>query len=223
MSDAAGSRPIAVSQAWYRDLGIDRDDDLWTIPLAKGPTYIRFKPIRRNWGDVLTDHVKDAALAYFENRSADTVGNGVFFLARMSRHVSVDGTISASTLMNYRSRLPPEQLHYLGHVASFLKFWVERGYPGVDRDVLHFFNSVKIPGNLKGTAVRTHHPTKGPFTDVELQGVLLTAPHCLIHGLRRLEKHGAQCQSVLAVEGLVVDGHSEESRIAERLVVSLRF
>lgn len=175
MSDTVGSRPIAVSQAWYRDLGIDRDADLWTIPSAKGPTYIRFKPIRQNWGDVLTDRVKDAALAYFETRAADTVGNGVFFLALMSRHVPVESSISAAALMDYRSRLAREDLHYLGHVASFLKFWVERGYPGVDRDVLHFFNSVKIPGNPKGTAVRTHHPTKGPFTDIELQGVLLTA------------------------------------------------
>ena len=95
MRDAVGSPPIAVSQAWYRDLGIDRNDDLWTIPSAKGPTYIRFKPNRRNWGNVLTDRVKDATLACFETRSADTVCNGVFFLARMSRHVSVDGTIPA--------------------------------------------------------------------------------------------------------------------------------
>ncbi len=175
MSDAAGSSPIAVTRPWYRDLGIDRDDDLWTIPSAKGSTYIRFNPIRQNWGDVLTDAAKDAALAYFESRSADTVANGVYFLARMSRHVSVNGTISASTLMDYRSCLPPEHLHYLGHVAAFLKFWLERAYPGVDRDVLHFFRSVKIPGNVKGAAVRTHHPTKGPFTDAELQAVTLTA------------------------------------------------
>ena len=175
MSDAAGSRPIAVSHAWYRDLGIDRDDDLWTIASPRGRTHIRFKPIRRNWGDVLTDRIKDAALAYFENRSADTVANAVNFLSLMAPTVPVDGTISAAALMDYRSRLPPERLHYLGHVASFMKFWVERGYPGVDRDVLHFFRSVKIPGNVKGAAVRTHHPTKGPFTDAELQAVTLTA------------------------------------------------
>ena len=175
MSDAVGSRPIAVSQAWYRDLGIDRDDDLWTIASPRGRTYIRFKPIRRNWGDVLTDCVKDAALAYFENRSADTVANAVNFLGLMARDIPVDGTISAAALMDYRSRLAAEDLHYLGHVAAFLKFCVERGYPGVDPDVLHFFNSVKIPGNVKGAAVRTHHPTKGPFTDAELQAVTLTA------------------------------------------------
>ena len=175
MSDTAGSPALAVPQSWYRHLGIDPDDDFWTIPSARGPTCIRFKPIRRNWGDLLTDKVKHAALAYFEDRSADTVANAISFLGLMARQVPVDGPISAAALMDYRSRLAPEDLHYLGHVAAFLKFWVERGYPGVDRDVLHFFNSVKIPGNIKGAAVRTHHPTKGPFTDVELQGITLTA------------------------------------------------
>jgi len=96
-------------------------------------------------------------------------------LARMARHVSVRDTISASALMDYRSLLAREQLHYLGHVAAFLKFWVARGYAGVDRDVLQFFNSIKIPGNVKGAAVRSHHPTKGPFTDLELQSITLAA------------------------------------------------
>ena len=57
-------------------------------------------------------------------------------LARMARHVPVGGTVSAAALMDYRSLLPREQLHYLGHIAAFLKFWVARGYTGVDRDVL---------------------------------------------------------------------------------------
>ena len=175
MSDTVGSLSIPTPQSWYHDLGIDRDDDYWTIPSTRGPTYIRFKPLRRNWGDLLTDRVKHAALAYFENRSADTVANAVHFLGSMARHVPVDGAISAAALMDYRSRLAREDLHYLGHVAAFLKFWAERSYPGIDRDVLHFFDSIKIPGNVKGTAVRTRHPTKGPFTDVELQGITLTA------------------------------------------------
>ena len=138
-------------------------------------THISFKPIRDHWGDGRADDAKQAALAFLEDRAADTVANAVYFLSRMARHVPADATISAATLMDYRSRLPREQLHYLGHVAAFLKFWVARGYAGVDRDVLQFFSSIKIPGNIKGAAVRTHHPTKGPFTDLELQGITLAA------------------------------------------------
>ena len=57
----------------------------------------------------------------------------------------------------------------------FLKFCVAQGYPGIDHDVLQFFRSIKIPSNTKGTAVRTHHPTKGPFTNLEWQGIILAA------------------------------------------------
>ena len=140
-------------------IGFDPDDDVWTIPSEKGATHVRFKPIRSNWGDPQTERVKDAASAFLDNRSPDTVANAVFFLSRMARHVPVDGTITAAALMDYRSQLPPEDLHYLGHVAAFLKFWVARGYPGVDRDILQFFNSIKVPpradrGELPGRASR---------------------------------------------------------------------
>ena len=40
---------------------------------------------------------------------------------------------------------------------------------------MHFFNSIRIPQSPKGVAVRTHHPTKGPFTDAELQGTTLAS------------------------------------------------
>ena len=153
----------------------DPGDDVWRITLEKGVTHISFTPIRHHWGDRHADNVKQAALAFMEDRSPDTVKGAVYALARMARDVPVGDTISAAALMDYRSLLPREQLHYLGHVAAFLKFWLACGYAGVDRDVLQFFNSIKIPGNIKGAAVRTHHPTQGPFTDLELQGITLAA------------------------------------------------
>ena len=175
MSEAGASQLAATPQRRTAQVGFDPTDDSWKIRSKKGATYVSFKTIRSNWGDRLTENVKHAALAYLEDRSAHTVMGGVSALARMARHVPVGDTISPAPLMDYRSRLPREDLHYLGHVAAFLKFWVARGYPGVDRDVLQFFNSIKIPGNTKGDAVRTHHPTKGPLTDVELQGIILAA------------------------------------------------
>ena len=143
--------------------------------LEKGVTHISFRPIRDRWGDGHADNAKRAALAFLEDHAPDTVANAIHFLCRMARHVPIGGAISAAALMDYRSLLPREQLHYLGHIATFLKSWVARGDPGVERDVLRFFNSIKIPGNVKGAAVRTHHPTKGPFTDAELQGITLAA------------------------------------------------
>ena len=110
-----------------------------------------------------------------EDHSPGTVAVTIIVLSRIARAVPVDATISAATLMNFRSLLPREDLHYLGDIATFLKFWVARGYPGVDGDLLHFFNSIKIPQRPKGAAVRTHHPTKGPFTHAELQGTTLAS------------------------------------------------
>ena len=175
MSRPGGLQPAGAPRARDIRAGFDPGDDVWKIVLDKGVTHISFRSIRDHWGDRHADNVKQAALAYMEDRSPDTVLGGVQALARMARDVPVGDIISAAALMDYRSRLPREQLHYLGHVAAFLKFWVARGYTGVDRDVLHFFSSIKVPGNVKGAAVRSHHPTQGPFTDLELQGITLAA------------------------------------------------
>lgn len=175
MSRSGGLQPAGVPRERGNHAGFDPGDDVWKIVLEKGVTRISFKPIRDHWGDGHADNVKQAALSYMEDRSPDTVHGAVYALARMARRVPVGDTISAATLMEYRSLLAREDLHYLGHVASFLKFWVARGHPGIGRDVLQFFSSIKIPGNVKGAAVRAHHPTKGPFTDLELQGITLAA------------------------------------------------
>ena len=175
MSSPGGPWPVEAPRECDNHAGFDPVDDVWKIVLEKGATHISFKPIRDRWGDGHANNAKQAALAYMEDRSPDTVKGAVNALARMARHVFAGDTISAASLMGYRSLLAREDLHYLGHLAAFLKFWVARGYTGVDRDVLQFFGSIKIPGNVKGAAVRTHHPTKGPFTDLELQGITLAA------------------------------------------------
>ena len=174
MSRAAESRAAAA---------FDPGADTWTIVLTKGVTCVSFTPIRTHWGETHADNAKRAASAYLETHAPDTVANAVGFLGRMARHVPLRGSISAVTLMDYRSRLSAEQLHYLGHIASFLKFWHARGYPGVDASVLEFFRRVRIPGNIKGTAVRTHDPVTGPFTDPELQAIVLAAREAHRRGL----------------------------------------
>ena len=175
MSSPGGPWPVAAPRERGIHAGFDPADDVWKIVLEKGVTRISFRPIRDHWGDGHADNAKRAALAYMEDRSPDTVKGAVYALVRMARHVPIAAAISAASLMDYRSRLAREQLHYLGHLAAFLKFWVARGHHGVAHDVLQFFGSLRIPGNVKGAAVRARHPTKGPFTDAELQGITLAA------------------------------------------------
>ena len=131
MSSPGGLQPAGPPRARGIHAGFEPASDIWRIVLEKGVTHICFKPIRDHWGDRHADNAKQAALAYMEDRSPDTVNGGVGALARMARHVPVGGTVSAAALMDYRSLLPREQLHYLGHIAAFLKFWVARGYTGV--------------------------------------------------------------------------------------------
>ena len=168
-------QPLGTPDRGGGSKSFDPGDDVWKMRSEKGATYISFRILRSNWGDDLTERIKHVALAYIEDRSPATVENAVVRLSHMARDVRVDGVISATALMNFRSGLPAEGQWQLRPLRAFLKFWVVRGYPGVDSDVMQFFKSTKIPGHRKGAAVRTHDPTKGPFTDVELQGMTLAS------------------------------------------------
>ena len=180
MSRAAESRSVPA---------FDVGSDTWTFVLPKGVTHVSFKPIREHWGERHADNAKRAASAYLETRAPDTVANAVSYLGRMARHVPLGGSISAATLMNYRARLSAGQLCYLGHIAAFLKFWHARGHPGVEDSVPAFFRRVRIPGNVKGTAVRTRDPVTGPLTDPELQAIVLAAREARRGGLLDRQDH----------------------------------
>ena len=54
------------------------------------------------------------ALEYLETHAPDTVANAVAFLSGMASHVPLPSAIFAAILMDYRSRLSADQLHYLG-------------------------------------------------------------------------------------------------------------
>ena len=60
----------------------------------------------------------------------------------------------------------------LGRVRSFFKFWVETGIGGISEEFLKAIYQVKLKGDIKGEAVKSYDPHKGPYTPIELQAVI---------------------------------------------------
>jgi hypothetical protein len=61
---------------------------------------------------------------------------------------------------------------YLGGLKGFLLAWHSYGFPGISDEVADLLNGWRIKGNDKGVAVITSDPEAGPYTDVEVQGLL---------------------------------------------------
>ena len=80
-------------------------------------------------------------------------------------------TVSAEALISYRGSLDREHEYYLGSLRSFLKFWVDLGYEGVDESVINLLDGWRLRGNIKGRAVQTLCPLEGPLSDLEFEGL----------------------------------------------------
>jgi integrase len=117
------------------------------------------------------------ALAYFaENYSAGYVANlnadFKHFVASVKRR---DGTLEALTaaqLVNYRALLGENHLGRLYKASRVIRLWHEQHIIDVPDDVVELLNDWKLKGQVKGVAVRTRCPYKGPLTDMEFEATL---------------------------------------------------
>ena len=76
--------------------------------------------------------------------------------------------INANVLINFKSALTRKNINTLGAIRTFLKFWHDLGYEGVDESLIDMLYSWRIPGSIKGDVVKRLDPYNGPLTDIEL-------------------------------------------------------
>lgn len=79
--------------------------------------------------------------------------------------------ISSTDLINYKASLTNATPWYLGSLSGLLQQWHSLGYSGVTDDAVALLRQLRTKGNAKGTAVLTHDPVHGPFTDIELESL----------------------------------------------------
>jgi integrase len=129
----------------------------------------------------ITSEMKLAAkkvfIWYAENKSPHTLINLFFYLTKFFRFtVSEQGiivsSITADQIINYHSSLRQRDKWFLGYISSFLKKWHEMCYPGIENGAIAILKQLRIKGVVKGEAVLTMDPVKGPYSDLEIQGIL---------------------------------------------------
>ncbi|MBI2241308.1 MAG: site-specific integrase [Magnetospirillum gryphiswaldense] len=149
-------------------------DDLWKLRDPTRVTRFDFTSIVGITIPTLTS-LKAVLLWYAENTSlSHTAGMfnhfKMFFGSFHDEHKLVD-VIHADHIANYRARLGEGTKWYLSALGGAIKKWHALGYQGVDISAVKYIDAIRRPGNLKGAAVLTMDPERGPFTDIELQAI----------------------------------------------------
>jgi hypothetical protein len=95
---------------------------------------------------------------------------------------------SPESLLSYRSQLDSKSEWYLGSLRGFIRQWDAFGYAGVPEKSLSLLDKWTLKGNEKGFAVQSMCPDSGPFTDIEMAGMLDSLTVGFSNGLFSLEE-----------------------------------
>jgi len=118
----------------------------------------------------ILDGFRNALANYGEQVSPDHTKNMFEFMNRLMLFCKT-GVVTVKAINEWRDFLGDERLWYLGNLRGFLLQWADWGFSGIDPKVPGFLDSLTLPGNEKGRAVRISCPRTGPFDRQEYQAL----------------------------------------------------
>lgn len=79
--------------------------------------------------------------------------------------------LSPESMISHRSSMGDDDWQ-LSSLRAFLRTWISLGYEGVPANTMKLMEGWTIKGNEKGYAVQSMCPESGPFTDIEMGGLV---------------------------------------------------
>jgi integrase len=99
------------------------------------------------------------------------------------------GVFDLTTVKKYLACLSKENEYKLGSIKSFLSEWFERGYSGIQSNVINYLNDLNLAGNRKGIAVLLGCPHSGAYSNGEQQAILEWANNAFREDIISLEHY----------------------------------
>lgn len=162
---ASPKREIRVSKLGYQFL---LDDPEWRL---NNLIVIRWQSVPKlPESDNLLNGFRNALANYGEQVSPSHTNNMFEMMNRLLPFCK-EGTVTVKAINEWRDSLGHERLWYLGNLRGFLLQWADWGFSSIDSKVPDFLDSLTLPGNEKGRAVRISCPYTGPFDRQEYQAL----------------------------------------------------
>lgn len=106
--------------------------------------------------------------------------------------------LSPESMISHRSNMADKEWE-LSSLRAFLRTWISLGYAGVPAETLKMMEGWRIKGNEKGYAVQSLCAESGPFTDIEMEGIVSKVIECYSDG--RLELTDTCYAMILSMTG----------------------
>ncbi len=125
----------------------------------------------------LVGNLKKVLINFLQINSSEYAANMFYYFRRLADVIAEQqqqiDRIEVVHIINFIGKHGTgDKLGLEAQLSSLFKRWVELGVDGVADDVPKFLKSRRKKGNVKGEAVITLDPVKGPFSDIELQDLM---------------------------------------------------
>lgn len=150
-------------------------------------------------GDDLNRSFRQVLAIYGETCSAQYTASTYGRFKKYLELTQGSEPFSPESLISYRDTLGKKDEWQLSPIRAFIRTWVSLGYPGIPVGTMPMLEKWRIKGNEKGYAVQSMCPESGPFTDIEMDGIVSGVLECYASG--KLELRDACYAMILAMTG----------------------
>lgn len=126
-----------------------------------------------------------------------SVRNAFYYIQSVSRTEAFraadqnGGAIPYLAFSEARAALGPSNQWQLHHARQLYRWCLSQGYPQFSRDVANRLDDLVIGGNMKGQAVRSKDPDKGPLDAQEVAAITSALRAARLEGLMPLDEQAA--------------------------------
>jgi integrase len=156
----------------------DPREDIWAWRDAASRASLNFGGLRPLLSTEVLHTFKRVMLWMVENRATAGVNTdfdrfrSFFRFTKAARRRPIT-RISATDLLNYRGSLPQHvHVRTISRVSILVRRWHGMGLPGVSADAVALCKTLRHKNPVHSRAVRTHDTRMGPFTSIELDGLM---------------------------------------------------
>ncbi len=159
------SSPVRLSKSGYP---FEPHEARWrlsrdkTVSLAWMGSYLQ-GPLQSSARKVLGFYAE----SYSGAHAAGVAGSLQVFARHVFAQKGPLASVTTMDLLSYRASLDRQHEWRLGTLSGFLKRWHRLGFDGVGKDVVDLLKGWRVRGNVKGLAVQTLCPSKGPLSELE--------------------------------------------------------
>lgn len=147
-------------------------DDTWKLS-SQDKTHSRLSRIDSVFSHEVIPYFRLALARYASINSADSVYNIINYLSLIvSSSEQLTDIIDPVQFISLKAKRGKSREYQLSTLRGFFRYWYNSGLWGVSYEFILATDKVVFSGNEKGRAVKEKCPFAGPYTLIEMQGII---------------------------------------------------